>query len=45
MGAVSEIKMGRCGMKTVEGIIEYKGEEYDYAAVLQASAGTTCPSG
>ena len=24
-------------MKTIEGIIEYKGEEYDYTAVLQAS--------
>lgn len=24
-------------MKTVEGIIEYKGEEYDYTVVLQAS--------
>lgn len=24
-------------MKTVEGVIEYKGEEYDYTAVLQAS--------
>lgn len=24
-------------MKTFEGIIEYKGEEYDYTAVLQAS--------
>ena len=24
-------------MKKIEGIIEYKGEEYDYTAVLQAS--------